>query len=335
MNNAPAGFAASPFAKRNLKTASRNPYIQDNAAWQKMIQGIEQRITSLNADEIASIARNIDFNDETLTMDDLSEAVDDDGSKYKDAEQDPYERDGTGAYGQPLFDEGDEDEEEEEDEEGDEGDEDEEDDEDVEEEDEEPVSAHRPPSGSLSASRDPDDRDGTGAFAQQLYESSSEDGIEGTPHGSVESVVSSNFGRSRSVSRSNSQGFMAAALPGATSRGGVTQTLDPVTVKALSEVAPAVAQYAERLGLDLTSPEGQAELQRAKRLASTAKPTTVPQAVTVMRKVPNTNTFGVERAARNDAYPRRYFGGVVYGAAGPSTGPTRAEIREELYKMGV
>jgi hypothetical protein len=128
---------------------------------------------------------------------------------------------------------------------------------------------------------------------------------------------------------------MAAASPGATSRGGVTQTLDPVTVKALSEVAPAVAQYAQQVGLDLTSPEGQAELQRAKRLASVAKPT-APQAVTVMRKLPNVNTFGVSRAVRNDSYPRRYFGGVVYeGSATPSKGLTKNEIREELYRMGV
>ena len=201
-----------------------------------------------------------------------------------------------------------------------------------------PLSARRPPSDSRG--RSPDDRDGTGAYTERMrYGDSSEDEIEDTPQGSIGSVVSSNFGRSRSVSQSNSQGFMAAASPGATSRGGVTQTLDPVTVKALSEVAPAVAQYAQQVGLDLTSPEGQAELQRAKRLASVAKPT-APQAVTVMRKLPNVNTFGVARAVRNDSYPRRYFGGVSYApyadvGEARMTSMSDAAVRDNLWKLGV
>ena len=142
-----------------------------------------------------SIIRNIDFNDATLTMDDVTDAVEDDGSRYKDAEDGPQD--------QPMFEEAEEEDEEE----------DGEDEEEAEEEDEEevPLSARRPPSDSRG--RSPDDRDGTGAYTERMrYGDSSEDEIEEeTPQGSIGSVVSSNFGRSRSVSQSNSQGFMAAA----------------------------------------------------------------------------------------------------------------------------
>ena len=52
--------------------------------------------------------------------------------------------------------------------------------------------------------------------------------------------------------------MLAASPSGVTSHGGISSglALDPVTVKALSAVEPALAAYAERQGLDLGTPEG-------------------------------------------------------------------------------
>ena len=90
--------------------------------------------------------------------------------------------------------------------------------------------------------------------------------------------------------------FMLVSPGGATSRGGISSdmTLDPVTVKALSTIEPTVAAYAERMGLDLGSAEGRAELQRAKLLAGVAWATaTAPQTATVMCMHPSDkNSFG-------------------------------------------
>ena len=135
---------------------------------------------------------------------------------------------------------------------------------------------------------------------------------------------------------------MLASPGGATSRGGISSemTLHPVTIRELSTVEPTVAAYAERMGLDLGSAEGRAELQRAKRLAGVARPT-APQSVTVTRRrSSDKNSFGVKRARRNDSQPTRYFGGVSYAPYADvgevrMTSMSDAAVRDNLWRLGV